>query len=182
MGLSRSDQMARIRGKDTTPEMRLRRALFAQGMRYRIDFKTPHGRADVVFTRRRIAIFVDGCFWHGCPEHYVRPRSRTEFWSGKLRGNVARDQRQTRALEASGWRVLRLWEHEVFEDLAGAVDRVAALWAGDTGRPRMELRVCRVTPLDESGHSELRDLVDLRDASVHECVKRLRSTAKWKRV
>lgn len=91
--LTRSEQMSRIRGRDTKPEVSLRRLLWSRGCRYRVHFKTPAGRADLAFVGKKVAIFVDGCFWHGCPEHSVAPRSSRPFWEGKLRANVHRDQR-----------------------------------------------------------------------------------------
>ena len=124
MALTRSQNMARIRSSNTRPEALLRRALWAKGARYRIGFRTAGGRADVAFPSRRAAIFVDGCFWHGCPEHYVRPRGADGFWAQKLRENTARDQRQTRCLIEAGWLVIRLWEHDVLEDPEGAAGRV----------------------------------------------------------
>jgi DNA mismatch endonuclease, patch repair protein len=104
VGLSRSEQMARIRGKDTRPELLLRGALRALGLRYRLNVKTAAARVDLVMVAApiRVAIFIDGCFWHGCPDHYVPPRSRIQFWSTKLASNVARDHRQTVAIENEG--------------------------------------------------------------------------------
>lgn len=116
--------MARIRGRDTAPELRLRKALWHRGLRYRKCLRVSGVRPDIVFSRRRLAIFVDGCFWHGCPIHYVRPRSRSEFWSEKLRQNTLRDRRQTERLLSEGWTVLRFWEHEITGDLAGIVQKV----------------------------------------------------------
>jgi DNA mismatch endonuclease, patch repair protein len=101
---------------DTRPEMRLRRQLFALGARYRVHQRitTPTGcvRPDILFTRRRVAVFVDGCFWHCCPIHGTTPRFNSEYWIPKLRRNVERDARNAANLEAVGWRVLRVWEHE----------------------------------------------------------------------
>ncbi|HYO69174.1 MAG TPA: very short patch repair endonuclease, partial [Archangium sp.] len=87
MGLTRSEQMSRIRGKDTSPERLLRSALWRAGLRFRLQSRTPYGRPDVVFSKARVAVFIDGCFWHGCPDHYVRPRTRNDFWSSKLLEN-----------------------------------------------------------------------------------------------
>src|SRR5262245_56530052 len=117
MALTRSEQMARIRAKDTSPERLLRCALWRAGLRYRLHRRTETALPDLVFRRDRVVVFVDGCFWHGCPEHYVRPRSRGEFWDTKLARNVERDRAQTRDLEARGWRVCRIWEHAVFENV-----------------------------------------------------------------
>lgn len=87
------------RSQHTRPEVLLRQALWRAGLRYRLHTRTPVGRPDIVFPRQKVAIFIDGCFWHGCPEHYVRPRSRPEFWAAKLLTNFERDHRQTRELE-----------------------------------------------------------------------------------
>src|ERR1700682_6168645 len=122
--LSRSEQMARIRGKNTGPERSLRSALWSTGLRYRIHPETPVGTPDIVLPGKRVAVFIDGCFWHGCPLHYVRPRSRTDHWIARLRGNVERDRRQTLELEALGWSVLRVWEHDVHEALSEVVERI----------------------------------------------------------
>src|SRR5215211_8176900 len=105
--------MARVKGKNTSPERILRSALWRNGLRYRLDYKVPAGRPDIVFPGPKVAVFVDGCFWHGCPAHYSRPRSQQEFWSEKLAANVERDRRQTLELESRGWRVVRVWEHEI---------------------------------------------------------------------
>jgi len=111
--------------RDTKPELRLRSALHAGGLRFRKDYPIEvdglRVRADVVFTRQRIAVFVDGCYWHSCPDHGTSPRSNTEYWSQKLRRNRQRDDRVNRTLTEAGWLVVRLWEHVVTED---AVSRV----------------------------------------------------------
>ena len=119
----RSALMSRIRGSDTTPELLLRQRLWSDGLRYRLKYKVPAGRPDLVFPGARVVVFMDGCFWHGCPDHYVRPSSRSTFWAQKLAENVERDQRQTRELEAAGWRVIRIWEHE---DATAGADRIEA--------------------------------------------------------
>ena len=173
--------MARIRGKDTGPEQRLRRALWRAGHRYRLQYKTPVGRPDVVFPGRRVAVFIDGCFWHGCPTHYVRPRSREEFWRENLRINVERDRRQTLELERIGWRVVRLWEHLVYEDLDAARHRVEdALFARDQA-PETEWRVVRVELIDDALNLERRHLEQLRDPEQHRAVEGRRYTTKWRR-
>ena len=103
------------RGRDTGPEIALRRALHARGLRYRVDHPLPFDRrrrADVLSIRTMVAVFVDGCFWHGCPEHGSTPRSNSAFWSAKIERNRARDAETTQRLEALGWSVLRFWEHE----------------------------------------------------------------------
>jgi DNA mismatch endonuclease (patch repair protein) len=172
--------MARIKGKDTSPELRLRRALWAAGLRYRVHYRTPAGRADLALVKARIAIYLDGCFFHGCPEHYVRPRSRTDFWSAKLRGNVERDRRQTLTLEAAGWRVCRVWEHEVFEALASIVDRIRQVAAGSTEHGPA-WRVIQADAIPGSDRLERWTLQDLRDPSCQRKTRRIRTTAKWKK-
>lgn len=103
------------KGRDTAPELRLRSILHRQGLRYRVSTRPlPELRrtADIVFTKVRVAVFVDGCFWHGCPEH-LRPASRNpEFWREKIEANKSRDEETDRLLEEAGWTVVRVWEHE----------------------------------------------------------------------
>jgi len=119
----RSWCMSRIRGKDTKPELLLRRALWRKGARYRVHSRLP-GRPDILFIGKRIAVFVDGCFWHGCPVHGTKPRSNSDFWKNKIEGNIARDVRITNKLKQEGWTVLRCWEHEVCMDLDSVVSRI----------------------------------------------------------
>jgi len=181
MGLSRSEQMSRIRGRDTSPERLLRSALWRTGLRFRLHVRTPHGRPDVVFPRYKVAIFIDGCFWHGCPDHYVRPRTRDEFWSPKLRENVDRDRRQTLLLEEGGWRVCRFWEHQIFEALAEVVACVREALLAGKWTPSASWRVVQVTPLAGEGDMEQRWMEELRDATAKRSLVGRRSTKKWKR-
>lgn len=116
------------RRSNTKPEVALRSALHRLGYRYRKDHSLdlPNGvrvRPDIVFTRRKIAVFVDGCFWHVCPEHGREPTRNEWYWSPKLRRNVERDRRANEALTEAGWKVVRIWEHE---PLPEAVTRVQA--------------------------------------------------------
>lgn len=105
--------MAAIRSKDTAPELAVRRALHAAGLRYRLHGRRLPGRPDLVFPRRGVCVFVHGCFWHGCP-HCIDGRravkSNTGYWSAKIAGNKERDERHRTALEAAGWTVLTVWE------------------------------------------------------------------------
>jgi len=159
VGLTRSEQMARIRGSDTSPEIALRKALWARGLRYQLRVRAVTSRPDIAFVRGRVAVFVDGCFWHGCPIHYARPRSRESFWSAKLVANIDRDSRQSIVLEAAGWKVVRLWEHELVLNLAGAVEQVElALTRNPDGWP-FQQRVRRV--VDLGGGLERREIVAL---------------------
>lgn len=113
----------------TRPEQRLRSELHRRGMRFRKDFpiRTGEGmlvRPDVVFTRLTVAVFIDGCFWHYCPQHGRIPRMNTSYWSEKLNRNRLRDATQTEGLERWGWRVVRAWEHEDVQQVADRVERV----------------------------------------------------------
>ena len=112
------------KARDTKPELAVRRGLHAAGLRYRVDFRPSlslRSRADIVFTRRKLAVFIDGCFWHGCPLHASIPKKNADYWVPKLRRNVERDLETTRSLESLGWTVLRFWEHQ---DVAGIVASV----------------------------------------------------------
>jgi DNA mismatch endonuclease (patch repair protein) len=115
--------MSRIRGRDTKPELFLRRALWRQGFRYRLDAKLP-GKPDMAFLGRKAVVFVDGCFWHGCSEHGVKPKTNASFWAKKLARNCERDREVRAMLEAQGWTVIRVWEHEVRADLDAVTERV----------------------------------------------------------
>lgn len=112
--------------RNTGPELALRRELHRQGFRYRVHFAPVAGlrcRPDIVFTRRRVVVFVDGCFWHRCPQHAVFPTANAEYWRAKFERNVQRDRRNDTIFAAAGWTVVRVWEHESASD---AAKRVAA--------------------------------------------------------
>ena len=113
--MSRSSNMARIRGKDTKPELEVRRRLWAAGFRYRLHVKLLPGSPDLVFPGRNTVIFVHGCFWHcheGC-KNFRLPKTRADWWAEKLARNKARDEDVQRQLEAAGWKVIVIWECEV---------------------------------------------------------------------
>lgn len=172
--------MARIRSRNTRPEVLLGSLLWRGGARYRKHASTPVGRPDFVFAGRKLAVFVDGCQWHGCPEHYVRPRTRNDFWGRKLDENVARDCRQTLALEAAGWRVIRIWEHELWRDAASAARAVLDALKG-TGLPAAVVaswRVVRVDVVDPERDLERRQLVNLYAPDETRVEERKRTTAK----
>ncbi|WP_024286695.1 very short patch repair endonuclease [Cellulomonas sp. KRMCY2] len=119
-----SRRMSALRRRDNEGELAVRRLLYAAGYRYRVAYPVPgHARRtiDIALTRRKVAVFIDGCFWHGCPRHGTRPRSNAEWWSVKLAANQARDQDTTSQLLDAGWSVVRAWEHE---DPAVVVRRV----------------------------------------------------------
>jgi DNA mismatch endonuclease (patch repair protein) len=120
-----SDQMRRMPRASTRPELALRRELHKRGLRFRVNYLGLPGRPDLAFTRIRVAVFVDGCFWHMCSAHVRVPKNNRDWWVAKLEGNVARDQEKDRHLAQLGWTVLHVWEHE---DPVIAADRVAALW------------------------------------------------------
>ena len=104
--------MSRIRKTDSKPEVALRKALWAAGVRgWRLRAKLP-GTPDVVFSRARLVVFVDGCFWHGCPQHATWPKQNAEFWRAKIVANQARDRDTDKRLRAEGWKVIRVWAHE----------------------------------------------------------------------
>lgn len=115
--------MSRIRGKDTKPEMVVRKALWAMGYRYRLNLNLI-GKPDIVFLRAKTAVFVDGCFWHGCPIHGTSPKKNAEFWQAKIERNKKRDAEVIAALTEEGWMVVRAWEHDVISDLPSVIERI----------------------------------------------------------
>jgi DNA mismatch endonuclease (patch repair protein) len=121
----RSEIMRRVKGRDTTPELTLRRLLWAVGVRgYRLNRKDLPGRPDLVISRERIAIFVDGCFWHGCPRCYRRPSSNRSYWDLKVDRNMRRDRSRRAKLKRLGWKVIRLWEHQVVKQPERCVSKI----------------------------------------------------------
>lgn len=122
-----SGRMSRQKRKGTEPEMRLRRLLHRRGLRYRVNFPLqglPRRRADLTFIGAKVVVFVDGCFWHRCPEHATSPANNGAWWEHKLETNVARDRDTDSRMQAAGWVVLRFWEHE---DMEVAAERVAGV-------------------------------------------------------
>ena len=115
------DRMSRQRSRDTTPEVCLRRQLHTMGHRFRVAYPVPglpRRSIDIAFTRRKLAVFIDGCFWHSCPEHATRPKSDDAWWNAKLQRNVERDRETDQILMEHGWSVLRIWEHVPTEEAA----------------------------------------------------------------
>lgn len=113
--------------RDTAPEMAIRKALHSRGLRYRVQYRPSclsRRTVDIAFTGRRVAVFVDGCFWHGCPVHHRPPRSNTAWWESKILGNRSRDADTDRLLSDDGWTVVRAWEHE---DPVAVADRIESL-------------------------------------------------------
>lgn len=120
--------------RDTKPELAVRSILHARGLRFRVDsapFKGVRTRADIVFSKAKIAVFVDGCFWHGCPEHFISPKTNVNYWSAKITKNRDRDERVDRIMSEAGWVVIHVWEHE---DPESAADLVERSWRSRTGR------------------------------------------------
>ena len=127
-------KMSTLPRRDTAPELLLRRELHARGLRYRLQVKVPGNRRrtiDVALTRARVAVYVDGCFWHGCPRHFHLPRANRDWWEWKLSMTHRRDADTDRELREAGWEVVRVWEHE---DPVAAADRVERVWRARVGR------------------------------------------------
>ncbi|MGW2637326.1 very short patch repair endonuclease [Streptomyces sp. NPDC001348] len=143
--------MSRQGSRDTAPEIAVRRLLHASGLRYRVNVPVPgmpRRTIDIVFGKAKIAIFLDGCFWHGCPKHATQPRANAQWWRTKLDKNMARDLETTEHLTAAGWTVLRFWEHEPAADVA---HRISALLASTRTPPPGRSSDARLT---ESGDAD----------------------------
>ena len=126
--------MSRIKGKNTKPELALRAALWEAGLRYRVHFRMK-GNPDIVFPKRKVAVFVDGCFWHACPVHSHMPKSNGTYWKAKFVRNMERDERVNATLRAEGWTVLRFWEHEVAASLPSIVSTIVSTICGIVAPP-----------------------------------------------
>lgn len=125
--------MAAVKSRHTGPEVELRKALFGRGLRgWRCNYKRASGRPDIAWPARRIAVFVDGAFWHGHPSRH-KPGRSGEYWDRKIEQNVARDRRVNRELRDSGWEVLRIWDFEIRKDLEGVVARIVSVVEGREG-------------------------------------------------
>jgi DNA mismatch endonuclease (patch repair protein) len=110
--LTRSEIMGRVKGKNSGAEKTLRSALHARGLRFRLHRRIEGVSVDILIPGPKVAIFVDGCFWHCCPEHGTTPQSNQEYWLPKLKENRQRDERQNAGLQRAGWKVIRVWEHD----------------------------------------------------------------------
>jgi DNA mismatch endonuclease (patch repair protein) len=122
----RSDLMRKIKSKNTTPEIKLRKALWSQGVRYRIKNKSIPGKPDIVIKKYKLAVFVDGEFWHGYNwlEKKHRIKSNRDYWIKKIEGNIERDKRVNKELNENGWTVLRYWQNEIKKDLDKCVSEI----------------------------------------------------------
>jgi DNA mismatch endonuclease (patch repair protein) len=125
--VQRSRLMGRVRRTGTAPEIQLRKALHRQGRRFRLGSYGLPGSPDLVFRSARVAIFVDGCFWHGCELHGTMPKTNAHFWRQKIRRNKQRDRRVNIELKRGGWNVVRVWEHQIRDNLPSAVSRIKKL-------------------------------------------------------
>jgi len=123
----RSRVMSKIRSKNTKPEILLRKCLWNLGYRgYRIHNKDLPGKPDIVFTKKKIAIFIDGCFWHKCPLDFQEPKSNKKYWMEKIQLNVERDKKINEDLQTGGWVVVRIWEHMIKKEPEKAIDQIIA--------------------------------------------------------
>ena len=121
---TRSAIMSKIKGKNTSLEVNFRKLLWKDGLRgYRLHCKLP-GKPDVVFTKKKVAVFIDGCFWHKCPKCYKEPKSRKKYWLPKITNNAMRDRKNIQMLKKEGFRVIRLWEHEIKKNPEKCIERV----------------------------------------------------------
>lgn len=118
--------MSRVRQKHTAPEITLRKALWARGLRYRLHIRLP-GSPDIAFPGKRLAVFVDGCFWHGCPLHGTQPKANREFWLAKIERNQERDKEVVVQLREMGWHSYRVWQHKIETDVQDVVREIARL-------------------------------------------------------
>jgi len=117
--------MRRVKCKNSLAELTLRSALHAAGLRFRLHRRVEGVTVDIVFPRPRVAVFVDGCFWHGCPKHATFPKSNKRYWLPKLAENKTRDKRQSGLLRRAGWTVIRIWEHDCLPVKPGTAARIA---------------------------------------------------------
>jgi len=130
----RSYCMSRICGKNTKPEILLRKVLYKSGARgYRLHCKLP-GKPDIVFTKRKIAVFIDGCFWHKCPKCFTNPKTNRVFWKKKTDSNVKRDKSVNQELKKNGWKVVRVWEHSLEKDINKCCTRILSAFSKTEGR------------------------------------------------
>ncbi|WP_437024091.1 very short patch repair endonuclease [Streptomyces sp. enrichment culture] len=135
--------MSRQASKDTAVELAVRRLLHAAGLRYRVEYPVPglpRRRIDVAFPRAKVAVLIDGCFWHGCPLHATHPKANAEWWRTKLDRNMARDRETTEHLLAAGWTVLRFWEHTPAGEVAATVRAAVAQEKRDRDRAKEKAR------------------------------------------
>jgi len=120
----RSYNMSMIKGKNTKPELFLRKYLFSKGLRgYRLNPKLL-GKPDIIFNKHKLLIFIDGCFWHKCPKCFIKPRTNVKFWNKKINGNIKRDLNVNQLLKKEGWKVIRFWEHEINKNIESCYKKI----------------------------------------------------------
>lgn len=129
--VQRSKLMSKIRGKNTNPELNLRKALWNVGLRYRLQYRIGKYRPDIVFLGGKLAVFVDGCFWHSCPIHKSSPKNNDFFWNNKFAKNVERDIATNSYLNMNGWKIIRFWEHQINESIGDCVSQVITMLSKD---------------------------------------------------
>ena len=123
----RSEIMKRVKSTNTSIEIKIRKELWRNGLRgWRVHPKNVPGKPDIIFRRKKVAVFIDGCFWHGCPVCDRSPKSGNAYWENKISRNMARDRKYNELLINDGWSVIRLWEHEVIKDLTGCTSKILA--------------------------------------------------------
>lgn len=121
---NRSNNMRAIRGKDTKMEIKVRHALWQKGYRFRKNDRTLYGSPDISIKKYKLVVFLDSCFWHGCPVHFKLPKINSDFWEQKIKRNTERDAEVTRHYVEEGWTILRFWEHEVKDNINEVVDNI----------------------------------------------------------
>lgn len=154
-------RMQANRRRDTKPELALRRLLHARGRRFRVDYPPLPGlrrRADLVFTRKMVAVYVDGCWWHSCPMHGTTAKANATFWARKLAANQQRDRDTDRRLSEAGWAVVRVWEHESAEEAADRVEAALTIAKPlDTTPQASDQRISAVSGHQQPGVLEIED-------------------------
>ncbi|OGX77820.1 hypothetical protein A6395_15300 [Exiguobacterium sp. SH31] len=118
----------KVRSKDTKMELKVRKALWHRGLRYRKNYKELLGTPDIAFPNQKLVIFLDSCFWHGCPLHFREPKSNQEFWNEKIKRNQERDAEQTEHYVCQGWTILRFWEHEITSDFERVINDIVTTY------------------------------------------------------
>ncbi len=121
---TRSRIMSKIKSKNTSPEKALRKALWRRGLRFRVQYGEE--KIDIAFPNEKLAVFVDGCFWHSCPIHGHIPKSNAEYWAPKLKKNIERAKAKDSRLASQGWAIMHFWEHEVKENVESCADKVSS--------------------------------------------------------
>ena len=120
----RSYNMSRVKCRDTKPEIKLRKELHRHGLKGYRTRSNLYGKPDIIFTKYKLAIFVDGCFWHKCPVCFKRPSTRTDFWDKKIEKNTLRDKEVNKKLASDGWKILRFWEHEINKNINNVIKKI----------------------------------------------------------